>query len=198
MVEDYKKAMKYLTKAMENADQKGFSSSIQLLLYLKEKKYDLMQDYFKKTIMLPENQKVYDNFALGWSYTFMSESSFEQKNYDDGIKYLFKAITFLLEDLYFLEAQYVSLLLYRYNAPTDYIKLFRELEPKDSILSQFKNYVEKHVSIRDNYYSVFYNDNGKGNGIPNLQKFYIDIKDINDINYNPDIVKEIMDEICLF
>ena len=57
-----------------------------------------MLDYFKEKTMLPENQKIYDDFALGWSYTFMAEGAFLQEKYDDGIEYLYKAITFFIEE----------------------------------------------------------------------------------------------------
>ena len=195
---NYKKAETYLEKAIKDGDQKGFSSYIHLLLLLKQKKYDLMLDHFKEKTMLPENQREYDDFALGWSYTYMAEGAFLQEKYDDGIEYLYKAVTFFIEDLYFLEAQYVSLLLFRYSVPSNHIELFRNLEGNDTILSKLKVYVEKHASIRQTFFNDLFTNDDSDIGNSNLEQFYNDIKEINDINYNPEQVREIMDGICLY
>jgi tetratricopeptide (TPR) repeat protein len=164
-----------------------------LLSLLKQKKYSEMYSLYQASVMLSENHKQYDNFALGWGYSYMALAAFEQKQYKDGIIFLSDAITFFLDDLYILEAAYLSLYLYAYSVPSKYIKMFRKLEGSFSLITRLGVYVQKHVHIAEKYAKIFELSNSESK----LQKFYDDIKDINDNNYNPDEIKLIMDSICL-
>ena len=197
MADDYKSAEEYLNEAESAGDPSGFSNEIRLLMFCKQKKYKEMEELYKSTLMLPENHKLYDNFALGWGYVLMAIASFEQNNYNDGIIYLNDAVNFFLYDLYILEAGYASLYLYVYNVPSKYIKKFRELEPTVLIMDQLKEYVYKHSSIREEYYKFYFKNEDTSQSSSLLESFYNDISQIGDDNYNPEEVKNIMDSICL-
>ena len=196
MVGDFKKADAYIKKANVAGDTKGFSKSTELLRLLKEQKYPGMVELFKNSIMLPENRKPnkYDYFAIAWGYVIMALASFEQKNFNDGIEYLYKGIDYFYNDMYILEAFYVSLYLYQYAVPEKNIERFRELVEDSELQNEFEEYVQKHINISKNYSDVFGVNQDK---INLLQSFYDDTKHITDENYNPDEVKNILDSICL-
>ncbi len=193
MLENFNVVDEYLEKAEVFGDALGFCKSIRLLSLLKQKKYNEMNELYKSSIMLPENHKKYDNFVLGWGYTYMAQAAFEQKKYRDGIIYLSDSVDFFLDDLYVLEATYISLLLYSNSVPKVHINTFRKLKPIYSIMNQFENYVQKHSVISEKYNETFEIENSSSI----LQNFYDDIKDIDDNNYNPDDVKNTLNSICL-
>ena len=190
-------AEEYLNKAKVSGDAKGYSRSIHLLLFLKQKKYSEMLELYKTSIMLPENHRDYDDFALAWGYTFMAQAAFEQQKFKDGVKFLFYAVNFFLGDFYILEAAYISLYLFAYSVPKTHIKTFRKLEPKYSIMTQFGIYVQKHSIIAEKFFKAYDSNIQKTENISILKNFYNDIKHINDKNYNPEDVKVILDSICL-
>jgi len=189
-------ARKYLDKANEVGDRKGFSKAIELLFYLKQNNYAKMDEVYKESIMLPENHLYgkYDNFAIGWGYTFMALSSFEQKKFKNGIQHLVKAIDNFMDDLYLLEAFYVSLYLYQYALPEDEIQRFRDLTADFDLKNEFEEYITKHIMISEQYANIF---DVESNEINILKQFYDDTKEINDENYNPELVKQILNSICL-
>ena len=196
MLEKYDVAEKYLNLAQKGNDKNGFSQLIMMLLMLKKKDYEGMFSLYEKTLMLPENHDAYDKFVLGWGYTLMAQASLEQKAYKDGIVFLNQATVFFIDDLYFLEAMYVSLYLYSYKVPKKYIKMFRKIEDKYSIKNQFRKYVEKHSIISKKYFNNFIEDKYDCKESI-LIDFYNVIEDINDNNFNPEEVKGILETICL-
>ena len=100
------------------------------------------------------------------------------------------AISYFLEDKYILESFYISLYIYQYTLPQKYIIKFNELITDFNIKNRFEEYVQKHVSISQNYSKIFGVQMADKN---NLQIFYNDTKEIDTINYNPKIIKNILD-----
>jgi len=196
MVGDYKKAKTYIDKANVAGDTRGFSKTTELLKLLKEQEYSEMAELFKNTIMLPENRKPnkYDYFAIAWGYVIMALASFEQKKFNDGIEYLYKGADYFYNDMYILEAFYVSLYLYQYAVPEKEIEKFREMIGYSDLQNEFEEYIQKHISISKTYSDIFGAKQGEKNL---LQRFHDDTKNITDENYNPEEVKEILNSICL-
>ena len=193
-VEDFKLAEQYIEKAKNSDDTKGFSIAIELLLNLKQHNYAHMSELFKSSIMLPENQKVYDNFAIGWGYVYMALASFEQKKFKDGAHHLARSISNFQDDMYIFEAFYVSLYLYQYSVPSKEIQRFRDLTKDYYLMDDYEEFIEKHVDVSERYAGGFGFDLPKTNL---LKQFYEDTRDMNDENYNPEVVKDILDSFCL-
>lgn len=189
------KANDYLDKSKDfGDDKKGFLVLYKLLSLFKEQEFDNMIELYKETIMLPENKKQYDKFVLGWGFVLISRAYFEQKNYINGIHNLFIGIDFFIEDKYILEAFYVSLYIYQYSLPIKFIDDFYNLINNYNLKQKFEEYYQKHKNISKDYSDIF---GIKESKINNLKKFYKDTKDINQENYNPDVVKDILDRFYL-
>jgi tetratricopeptide (TPR) repeat protein len=200
MCKDFNLAESFLQKAEAAGDQRGFSKTIALILLFEQKEYDKMFELFKQTIMLPENQEHdgYDMFALGWGYTMIARSAFEKKLYKDGVIYLSNAINFFIQDRYILEAQYISLYAYYYSIPKKYMSYFEKMITEKQLGQLFEEYVEKHESIRDEYFYSYNYEAQASDETPRLRDFYNQVVHINSMNYNPSELEDIFDSICLF
>ncbi|MEA3315158.1 MAG: hypothetical protein U9Q30_04825 [Campylobacterota bacterium] len=189
------KANEYLEQSKTfQDDKKGFLVLYKFLLLFKEKQFDEVLELYKQTIMLPENKKSYDKFVLGWGFTLVARAYFEEKEYSNGVHNLFIGIDFFVEDRYILEAFYVSLYIYQYSLPINDIDRFYSLIDRYNLKQKFEEYVQKHKNISKEYSDIFGIKKGETN---NLKKFYKDTKEINQENYNPDVVKDILDKFCL-
>jgi len=194
MLKDFNKAREYIEKSSKYDDNKGFLVLIKLLLLFKKKEYQGMINLYKQTILLLENRKKFDKVVLGWGYALLAQSAFDEKRYEDGIEYLYKSVDFFIEDRYILESFYVSLYLYQYEVPDNIIEKFNELIYDFDLKSRFYEYVLKHSNFLKNYTAFFDIEESKEN---NLELFYNKTKDIDSSNYNPKMVKEILNSFCL-
>jgi hypothetical protein len=183
------KAHEYMTKSSDLDDPKGFLVLIKFQMLFEEQKHDEMFELYKMTIMLPENKIKYDKFVLGWGYALMAETSFKDMHYDDGIEYLYKGIDYFMEDKYILELFYIHLYIYKYDLPKEFILKFEELINTLNIRNCFKEYVQKHTIIAEEYAEIF---EIEPKGKNNLQIFYDDTKDIDTENYNPEFIRDIL------
>lgn len=190
------KASEYIKQSEEFEDKKGFLALMKLVYFYTKKEYQSQFEFFKQTIMLPVNHSNngYDKFVLGWGYTLMAKSSFEEQEFTDGIEYLFKAISYFLEDKYVLEAYYVTLYVYQYSVPQSFLDYFDGLIQEYNVQDRFNTYVQKHKDIAKEYSKVF---DIKIDNKNNLENFYNDTKDINQDNYNPKLVKKLLQNFTL-
>jgi len=188
------KAKEYLKRSQQYPDSKGFVILLELLYLFQKKDFEQLIELYKTTVMLPENRRDYDKFVCGWSYAILARASFDKKQEYDGIEYLYKSIDYFLKDKYILEAFYVSLYIYQYGVSQNEMVRFQELLQEFHLPILFKEFVEKHAIISTKYANIFEIKSDKKN---NLETFYNDTKDITADNYNPAIVKDILQSYCL-
>ena len=198
LLQKYEAADDFLDKARAAGDPKGFSACVQMIMDFQKGDFAAMRELFQTTFMLPENHRDYDNFTLGWAYAYMARAAFSSADFRDGVIYIFDAISFFLDDNYILEAGYISLYLYLYSVPPENIEIFRKLESDLAIMDKLGEYIDKHARIRDRFFQ-FYDghDRSEAPAPTNLELFYNNIIDIDDYNYNPDTVAEILNSFCL-
>lgn len=197
MLGNTEEAARMLAKASQAGDRLGFSVTLELLLLLRLKAYPKMQELFLSTCLLPEAHRDYDNFALGWSYSLMARSCFEQQDYLDGVKLLARGINFFQADLYVVEAAYVMLYLYNYPLPPEATNLFDEIQPRAAIMENFEHYVGKHQDMAQQYAGSFIETTElQANNL--LLDLYERMKSIDENNYNPQEIQDILDSVCLY
>jgi tetratricopeptide (TPR) repeat protein len=199
LMDDYDSAAEYLVRARAAGDRHGFSTLIEMLILERRQEYDALNQLFRKTLMLPENHRDFDNFVLGWGYTFQARASFARGNYRDGVIYLADAVEFLCEDLYILEAAAITLCLYIHKVPAKHIRIFRDLESNVSIYEQFSHYVEKHATIKERFFPLLHSPGAEkeGDRIPNLKQFYEHFAALDDDNYSPAEADSLFNAYCL-
>jgi len=189
------KAREYLALAKKvNDNDRGFVTLIELLFSYIEKDYDKMMQIYKETFFFLDIKKKYDKFVLAWGYTLLARSCIEQKKEEEGIEYLYRATDFFVEDLYILEAYYISMYIYSYNISTEYMNTYNELISSFEIKRKMKEYVLKHQNIVKDYYEIFGVSNTKK---CNLKEFYDETSYINQETYYPEVVESILNKFNL-
>jgi len=188
------KAKEHLEKSKQFPDKKGFIVLLEILYLFQQKDFEQLLQLYKRTVMLPEKRKVYDKFVSAWSYAILARASFESNKEYDAIEYLYKSIDFFIKDKYILEAFYVSLYVYQYSVAQKEMQRFQELIKEFHLAIAFREFVEKHSIIAKKYTEIF---EIKADEKNNLEIFYNDTKDITVDNYNPTIIKNILESYYL-
>ena len=198
MVGDTDSAQWHLKDAFEAGDRLGFSASLQLLLHLRNGLHDVLAGFFSRTLMLPENHRRYDNFALGWGYSFAAVSAFEQESWEDGVFHLGRAVDFFQRDLYFMEAAWILRHLWEYPLPDESLKLFGRVCSAEKVLDDFSAYVEKHRGLPDRSDVLLSEWGGTTMNVPKdrLERLLAELRALKSMK--PGTQPELLNRLCLY
>jgi len=197
---DFSKAEAYLVIAEEAGDPKGFSCLLRLLLLFRKNNFPAQERLFTDVFILPENHdqnKGFDRFVLGWAYTLMGETSLIKKDYKDAVLYLNDGISFFLSDQYVLEAKCAALLTWVHGLPESYALSFRQMQDNLKLDELFDQYVKKHARIAELYFGHFKSGCQKHEEESALALLAKRLYGMDDYNYDPSEIKEILASICL-
>ena len=173
------KAEEYINKSkkFDKKDEKGFLRSIEMFYLFKRNKLEKVKEFFKNEFVLPEKREKVDAIVWGLVYSIMSEVYSLENKKEDVFKALFMGIKNLLEDNYIIEAYYLSLYPYKFEMDKKDIEEFNKRISVFNLKSKLSDYVYRHKEVLSKEAKNFDLEIKSDN----LQKFYEDLVNINDV-----------------
>jgi tetratricopeptide (TPR) repeat protein len=197
-LKDYDNAKQYLEKSEKLFDiatekDKSFTHLYKLILAFMKND----SESFRETSLIfqdPKNYFDFDNFPLGWAYTFIAMNSYHKGEIEKGHNQLAQAIKFFMEERYYFEAGYVWL--YNLiNEPLDYIG--KPFEEDPLTIPKFLDYIELHSKLTENF--AFFKE--KHEDTSNIVKFRDDFLKISSLKNKEDqkkSINELLKKVWLF